>query len=357
MRAHRAGIGPRALATFGLGLGGGAAFFLLDLPLPWVLGSLTATALAAQFSRFRPTMPESWRTIALSALGIMLGSGFTPETIGRAGGWWISLLAMILLSVLFALMAYGVFTRWGRMDRTTALFAAMPGGLSVAAMLAEDYRSETNRVVLCHTARLVVLLICAPLIIQAISGIDLADASRAAFDQADPVDPLRHGSLIVVGVLSWGAARWIRFPSATLMMPLFASAALHATGILTVHVPPVLSSAAQVAIGAGLGGRFAAYTLRQIWRDGWLAAAMALVMAAGSVLAAGLVAPYAGASVAALFLAYLPGGAPELGVVALALAIDPAMVAAHQVLRVLLIAGGMPLIAPLLGLHPPERGD
>ncbi|WP_085850664.1 hypothetical protein [Pacificibacter marinus] len=36
----------------------------------------------------------------------------------------------------------------------------------------------------------------------------------------------------------------------------------------------------------------------------------------------------------ALFLSYLPDGAPELGMVALVLMIDPAMVAAHHVLRV-----------------------
>jgi len=40
------------------------------------------------------------------------------------------------------------------------------------------------------------------------------------------------------------------------------------------------------------------------------------------------------ASTPALFLSYVPDGAPELRVVALALMIDPAMVAAHHVLRV-----------------------
>ena len=51
------------------------------------------------------------------------------------------------------------------------------------------------------------------------------------------------------------------------------------------------------------------------------------------------------APVAPLFLAYLPGGAPELGVVALALAIDPALVAAHHVLRVFLIVAVLPYAA------------
>lgn len=115
------------------------------------------------------------------AIGTMLGTGFTPDVIARAGTWFLSLLAMALLSLTFGLMAYIVFRRWGDMYRETALFAAMPGGLSVVTLLVEQYKTETNRVVLCHTARLVVLLVSAPLLIQWISGIDLSGANCTAF--------------------------------------------------------------------------------------------------------------------------------------------------------------------------------
>ncbi|MEQ9244612.1 MAG: AbrB family transcriptional regulator, partial [Nitratireductor sp.] len=130
---------------------------------------------------------------------------------------------------------------------------------------------------------------------------------------------------------------------------LLSSAVLHATGLVTVHVPAPLSILAQIVIGSGVGARFASYTLRQIVRDGWLAALVGVVLAAGSLVAAFLVAPFAGGDVAPLFLAYLPGGAPELGVVALALMIDPAMVAAHHVLRVCLIVAILPYAAHRVG--------
>ena len=104
----------------------------------------------------------------MAAIGTMLGTGFTHDVVSRAGSWMPSLIAMSLLSLVFCLVAYQAFMRLGRMDRLTALFAAMPGGLSVVTMLAEDYRTEVNRVALCHTARLVVLLISAPVIIAAI---------------------------------------------------------------------------------------------------------------------------------------------------------------------------------------------
>ena len=336
---------PRGAATLGIGAAGGIAFFLLNLPLPWILGSLAASALITQIASFRPALPQTWRSYAIAAIGTMLGTGFTQDVVTRSGSWVLSLVAMSLLSGAFCLFAYFVFHRWGGMSRQTALFAAMPGGLSVVTMLAEQYKVEVNRVVLCHTARLVVLLVSAPIAIQWLSGIDLADANRTAFHSPEALDPVKHGLLAIVAVASWFAASRMRFPSAVLLLPLLSSALLHATGLVTVHVPPALSVLAQIVIGSGVGARFASYTLRQIARDGWLAALVGVVLAAGSLAGASLVASLTGGEVAPLFLAYLPGGAPELGVVALALMIDPAMVAAHHVLRVFLIVAVLPYAA------------
>lgn len=350
-----AGQAARGLVTIAAGAAGGLLFFALNLPLPWVLGSLAASALVARLSVFRPELPPNWRSLAMVAIGTMLGTGFTQDVVARSGSWAVSLVAMSLLSLGFCLMAYTTFRRWSDMSPQTALFAAMPGGLSVVSMLAEEYRAETNRVILCHTARLIVLLVTAPVVIQAFSGIDLADANGAVLHAVEPLDPFRHGLLFLVAAASGLVARRLRLPSGMLLVPLLSSALLHATGMLTVHVPPLLSVLAQVAIGSGVGARFAQYSGGQVVRDGWLAALVGVGLAAGSLAAAFLVAPIAGEEVAPLFLAYLPGGAPELGVVALALMIDPAMVAAHHVLRVFLIIAVLPSAARRIGQGEKDR--
>lgn len=335
----------RGLMTLAVGAGGGFLFFILNLPLPWVLGAMFSNAVLAQATRFVPSLPSAWRGYAMIAVGTMLGTGFTHDVVVRAPSWIPSLIAMCLLSLVFCLFAFWVFKRWGHMDRMTALFSAMPGGLSVVTLLAEDYKTEANRVVLCHTARIVVLLVSAPILIQMISGIDLAEANRASFAEAQPLDPVRHGAMALVAVACWWLGQRLRFPSAQLLIPLFASAALHMTGILTVNVPPMLSAAAQIVIGGSVGARFASYTLRQIARDGGIAAGVGVVLALGSLAGAYALAPLIDTPIAPLFLAYLPGGAPELGVVALALGIAPALVAAHHVLRVFLIVAALPFIA------------
>lgn len=51
----------RGLATIAVGAAGGLLFFALNLPLPWVLGSLAASALVARLSVFRPKLPRRTR--------------------------------------------------------------------------------------------------------------------------------------------------------------------------------------------------------------------------------------------------------------------------------------------------------
>lgn len=346
----------RGGATIAIGAAGGAVFLILNLALPWVLGSLVATFLVRKVAGFRTDLPRSWRGYAMVAIGTMLGTSFTSDVVAHAGGWAVSIVAMLLLSLGFGLFAYMVFRLFGGMDRATALFAATPGGLTVVSLLAEQYDAAVNRVALCHTARLVVLLVSAPFIIETISGIDLSDANSAFLNPIEPLDPLRHGGLVLVAIVSWAVARRSSLPSALLLFPLLSSAVLHGSGLMTVHVPPVLSSLAQVVIGAGVGARFADYTLRQILRDGWLAALVGLALALGALAAAWAMVHVTGDEIAPLFLAYLPGGAPELGVVALALMINPAMVAAHHVSRVFLIVAILPVLARRLAA-PMEDTD
>ncbi|NLJ63731.1 MAG: AbrB family transcriptional regulator, partial [Alcaligenaceae bacterium] len=78
--------------------------------------------------------------------------------------------------------------------------------------------------------------------------------------------------------------------------------------------------------------------------DGWLSILIGVVLAVLSMLAALLLSHWLGMDFAPLLLVFLPGGAPELGVMALALDIDQAMVTTHHMLRVLAIVGGISVL-------------
>lgn len=334
----------RGGATLLLGFVGGLAFLYLSIPLPWVLGSFFATGVLSQVG-LRLSLPAAWRGYAMLVIGTMLGSGFDRNVVDHAWTWLPTIVLMLALSGIFFGAAFVMLRRWGNMGTETAIFSAVPGGLSIVSAMAEDYGADVRRIALCHSARLAVLLVLAPIMIGWISDFDLADANRIAFARAEPIDPVQFAILAACAGIGWGLARVLRIPSGLLLMPLLLSAAAHISGITLAHVPMSFSIAAQLVIGCGIGTRFQGYHLTDIVRDGRISAVIGLGLGVASFAAAWIAAQITGHEVAPLLLAFLPGGAPELGVVALSLGIDPAMVAAHHFMRVVFIALALPALA------------
>lgn len=344
------------ILTLLIGALGGLSFTLFGLPLPWMLGSMAFTALCVQATRLELSQPKRWRGYAIVIIGIMLGAGFQPEVIASAQAWAPSLLIMALLSTLFFIVAYLAMHRWGGMTRLTAILAAVPGGFSVVSVLSDRYSADTRRVALCHSARLISLLVLAPVMIRWVSDVDLAAATLQAFSSTETFDPVQHGVLALVAVAGWTVGQRSRIPSALLLTPLLLSAGLHLTGFIDVHFPVFGSVIAQIIIGTSIGVRFTQYQPSQILHDGWLAMVIGALLAFGALVAALVVTRLTGAHSAALLLAYLPGGAPELGMVALALGIDPAMIATHHVLRIFMIVAALPPLIRLSNMFTEREG-
>lgn len=329
------------LLTLAIGAVGGAAFMLLSIPLPWVLGSLAANALVSQ-TGFKQTLPQSWRGYAMVIIGTMLGAGFTGEDVAALFEWLPSIIFMALLSLVFMVAAFAALRRWSDMDPATAFLAAVPGGLSVVTAMADDYKADVRRIALSHTARLVTLLVMTPFMLMAISDYDLSKAARDTLS-FEPVDPVQLGLMLALALLGFALAKMSRLPSGLLIIPLVISAIAHVFDLITIHMPGPISIVAQVIIGSSAGIRFTGYRFRDVARDGWLSALIGIVLALASFLGAVAIAALLSLSSAPLLLAYLPGGAPELGVVSIAVNADPALVAVHHVVRVFLIIALTPV--------------
>ncbi|SDG88020.1 hypothetical protein SAMN04487974_11116 [Pelagibacterium luteolum] len=331
------------LATLATGAIGGGIFLLASIPLPWVLGSLAATALISR-TPVRQTMPPSWRGIAMVIVGTMLGAGFNSDVAQSAVLWLPSVIVMCVLSVAFWVISLAIFSRWSDMDPATALLSSVPGGLSVVTSIADDYNADTRRIALSHTARLVILLVLTPIMLQGVSDYDLTAAARQSLFVEEALDLSQSLMLFGCALLGFLIAKLIRLPSGLLVIPLVLSALAHATGLITMHVPGPLSILAQVIIGCSAGVKFSGYRFADIARDGWLSFVVGALLSITSMACAWGMAAALDLSLAPLLLSYLPGGAPELGVVSLAVQADPAMVAVHHVARVFLIIGLIPFV-------------
>ncbi|TFH88760.1 AbrB family transcriptional regulator [Billgrantia azerbaijanica] len=339
----------RFLPTLALGLAGGGLAYALHLPLPWLLGALIATTLAS-LGGARLRSPGRGRQGVLVVIGVMLGSAFTPDLSGDLPRWGASLALMLLATA--AMMAFSVWFshRVAGHSRETALYSGVPGGVSTVTLMAMASGADLRVVGITHAVRILVLLVAIPPVLQAIGHVDLAGATPDPARWLWLPGPVDAAWLAAAGVGGGWLGRRLRLPNALLFGPALASAALHLAGVTHAAVPPSLLALAQVIIGVSVGVRFAGTPLARVGQALLMAVAQALVLLAIAVLAAWVGHLLTGYSAAAALLAYMPGGAPELSLVALTLGIDPAFVTTHHLLRITVLV----LMLPAL-LHRLER--
>ncbi|WP_069385110.1 AbrB family transcriptional regulator [Halomonas caseinilytica] len=323
----------RFLPTLALGIVGGALAFAVNLPLPWLLGAMIATT-AASLCGVRLRSPGRGRKGVLVVIGVMLGTAFTPGMTGDLGLWSLSLAVMLVATAV--MMAFSVWfsQRVAGHSRETALYAGVPGGVSTVTLMAIASGADLRVVGMTHAIRILVVLLAIPPVLQAIGHVDLAGATPDLTQWLWLPGAADAAWLTVAGLGGLWLGRRLRLPNALLFGPALVSAALHLTGVTHAAVPPTLLALAQVIIGVSVGVRFAGTSLARLGQTLVMASLQALVLLVIAVLAAWIGHLLTGYSAAAALLAYMPGGAPELSLVALTLGIDPAFVTTHHLMRI-----------------------
>lgn len=333
------------LLALGLGAAGGWVFWTLRLPLPWMLGALVATMIAA-VAGLPVRGPARIRGAVVAVIGVLLGAGFTPSLLAQAGAWGVSLLGLALYLGLSLALLIPWFRRIGGFDGKTAYFAAMPGGLSEMIELAEGAGADVPRVILAQSLRIVTTIAVIAVWFRVIEGVQVGQVSgRAGFADLAAVDLLLLAGAAVIG--SWiGLA--LRLPAPTLLGPMILSAALHLTEITTSAPPSELVILAQIILGTVLGCRFAGIRARSLLPALALSLGATLIMLALALGFALALRSLTGQSADQLLLAYAPGGLTEMSLVAIALNAEVAFVAAHHVLRILMVIVAAPLLFRVL---------
>ncbi len=331
-------------------LGGGALAALGDVPAAWLSGAALACALAA-IAGLPVMVPAKARTVCYIALGAVLGSGVGPDTFTAMGAWGVSLAAVCVTVVAVVTASWLFLGRVAGWDRPSAFFASVPGALSyVLALASEDGRADVRRVAVSQTLRLLVMVVVLPPLIA--HGV-IHSAAPAERLQSGLVDLLVLAAVCTVASL---VATRLKMRAGHLIGPFFASLALHASGLVSGAVPPEVTIPAYACLGAIIGARFARIRLAEFRAIAGASLGAFGVALAVSATAAAAVSAVTGQPMALTLVAFAPGALDAMVVLAFALHIDPAYVALHQMLRMLLISFGMPLAMRIfLPTVPPDR--
>lgn len=329
----------KSFLTLAAGALGGFAFTRADLPLPWMLGAIAGTSLAAVWGQ-AGDLPRWLRNGALVVVGLVLASSIRPGILNHISHWPISMAGVALYVVIATASLYALFRRFAGFDPATAYFASAPGGLMAMVVVGAQMGGNAQKIALTHAIRVVAVVFVVGL------------GSEALFGIHPPHNPEVAGSsptlaqwalLAMAGAAGWALGRLLRLPAPAMLGPLLVMAAMRIGGLHFAPVPAAPFAAAQVVIGAGLGAGFANISLRELLRHALLSVLATVWLMILSGLLAWALARLTGLPFDALFLGLTPGGLSAISIIAIALDINPAFVIAHNLFRIILITFAAPL--------------
>lgn len=336
-----------ALPALLLALPAGALAAWIHMPLPWMTGPLLLIA-CLRSAGYPLVALRGGRQAGQWVIGTALGLYFTPPVVHELLSHSASVLAVAACSLPFGVLCAGVIRRLSRVDRPTAYFAALPGGASEMAVLAERHGGAADLIAASHALRVAVVVVTIPFLLT-FAG---AHGSDVFAPLAARPDWQRMPLLLGVSLVGVGLLAGLRVANAWVLGPLLGVGLVTATGTPLSALPAWLVNGGQLLIGVALGCRFTPGFFRRAPR--FMAAALLSALLAillGIVLATALSLP-GPLSAASLTLAAAPGGIAEMSVTARELQLGVPLVTACHVLRVVVLTLGA---GPLYRLLQPAR--
>jgi membrane AbrB-like protein len=331
------------LAGLAIGVAAGWLCSLLRTPIPWMLGplfSLAALRVAGVGVRAVPGGRQTGQWI----IGTSLGLYFTPHVVREVVGWW----PLLALGAVFVIgLGYGVglvLARLAGIDRTTAIFASVPGGAAEMSVLGDRFGARTDRVALAQSLRILIVVAVVPAAyaLLGLHGTDVYVPGTLAFDA-------KGFALLMALTAAGGAvAQRLGLPNAFVLGALAVAIPLTAFEVHLSALPQLASNAGQCLIGCALGARFHPDFRRGAHRFVTAVATSVLIAIGVSAAFAVAMAWVCGLNPATVVLGAAPGGIAEMCITAKVLQLGVPLVTAFHVTRlVVLLLVTPPLFARL----------
>ena len=304
-------------ATLAAGIVGGFAARYAHLPLPWLLGSLvtiTVLSLAGAPVRLIP-----WgRPAGTLVVGAATGLQFTAAVIAKLLTQLPLIISAALLSTIVGAAGGLLYMRLTGVDRVTAFFATVPGGVVETMNVAPQYGGHVEPIMVAQTTRVALIVVLAPFLVNSFAGTELQNPLQGV-----PVVPwLQVLAILAASAIVAVLLARTRSPNAWLMAPLFMAAAVANLGLLDGRMPDLLLIAAQVVIGSALGAQFRPEFLTRLFGLLWASCLVVLFAAGSMAVFAAAVAWAFGYPVPTMVLAMAPAGIAEMVLTGKVLGLD-----------------------------------
>jgi membrane AbrB-like protein len=321
---------------FGIGISGWLIGEKLKIPAPAILGSLLFLGIAGFFEA--PIAPPAQLRPLLSvALGVVLGLRFNVKLTGMVREILLAALWLAALTILavMALRALGI-------DKTTAIFAATPGGITEIALAAMSFGANTFAVTILQLSRVLFTVILIPFLARRSSGSGKKPEAAAPTPQAASAAPfplrlLEWVLLAGLGVFSAWIFGLLRVPASNLVGPMLVVGAYTWIRKRSVKVHKNLQKLIQVGVGGLVGLSINQESILGLPSYILPIISLNLILLGGCIMLAYVLNKLTGWDPLTCLIATAPGGLSLMTLLSIEMGADSNRVVVFQVLRMVLV--------------------
>ena len=332
--------GPTLLAIC-ISATGGALAQAAGMPAGWLIGGMVCVAIAA-LGGAPVAMPAWLRDVAFVLVGLVMGASVARDSLSLIVQWPVTMLALCIELVLIIAITGWALHKLFRLDAGTSFMSAFPGHLSFVMAIASAGVGDSRQIAIIQVVRILFLTASAPLALLLFSSV-------APAATAEPQMAIE--TLVLVGAacaLTGFVFTRLRVPAGYVLGAMFMATTARLTGNFEGALPPAVTIAAFVLIGANIAIRLKGISGREF--SGALRAGLVgTVIAVGITTAMALVCvQFVDMPFGQVWLGLSPGALEGMGALGIAMGFDTAFIAAHHVTRLLILTIGIPLVVLLL---------
>lgn len=325
-------------------LGGGLAH-LAGLPAGWLMGGALGVTIAAMLG-LPVSMPDRLRDVVFVLIGMSMGASVAPNSLSLLASWPISIAALTLELVIIVATTGWMLTRLFKLDPGTAYLSSFPGHLSFILGIAATGVGNARQIVIIQVIRILMLTIAVPI------GAVFLPIDHFPPPEAEAFLSLPALALLALGCVVTGLVFiWLKVPAGMVLGAMAAATVAKLGGLYTEAMPVPLVTITFILTGALIGSRFAGISRQEFAaaaKGGLIATFMTLAIV--TLMALG-VAQLVDMPFGQIWLGLSPGALEGMGALGIALGYDTAFIAAHHVLRLLMLSFAIPAVVVLVRLQ------
>jgi membrane AbrB-like protein len=307
---------------------GAFLFHQFGIPLPYILGALTGSAISRNLVgsiAFHKEMRRGGQLV----IGASVGSLLEPDSLYVFVQWLPLMLFAALTLIIIGIAISRPVGLIAKVDKLTALLSCLPAGMADMSSLARELGARDNVVATIHALRVILLLSVLPFFVGATTASLPGHYPDLTLSQLCILTML----LISSFVIAYAVARcgilnpWVVTPMVLALLAVTIGATIPV-------MPRIVVVAAQVAIGLSLGAQFDLEALKDLPRVGVAGIlSTALLTCAAFFIISPALARFSNLDRLSALLSVAPGGLGEMIASAKALGLASSSVASFQFIR------------------------